>query len=70
GTIRGVNEVKPIETPDHFLDWLQCMRSGKTTRAPIEAGYQHSVACLMAVQSYNTGRRTTYDHARRAIVPA
>ncbi|MBM3888751.1 MAG: Gfo/Idh/MocA family oxidoreductase, partial [Verrucomicrobia bacterium] len=70
GTIRGVNEVKPIETPDHFLDWLQCMRSGKTTCAPIEAGYQHSIACLMAVQSYNTGRRTTYNHAKRAILPA
>jgi hypothetical protein len=46
------------------------MRSGKTTRAPIEAGYQHSIACLMAVQSYNTGRRTTYNHAKRAILPA
>ncbi|MCX7824533.1 MAG: Gfo/Idh/MocA family oxidoreductase [Verrucomicrobiae bacterium] len=67
GKIRGVNEVQPIETPDHFLDWLQCMRSGKTTRAPIEAGYQHSVACLMAVESYNTGRRTTYDAVARAI---
>ena len=70
GTIRGVNEVKPIEGPDHFQDWLQCMRTGKTTRAPIEAGYQHSIACLMAVQSYHTGRRTTYNHAKRAILLA
>lgn len=70
GGIRGVNDVKPIETPDHFLDWLQCMRSGKATRAPIEAGYLHSVAGLMAVESYNTGRRTTYDHEHRAIRPA
>ena len=55
GNIRGVNEVKPIETPDHFLDWLQCMRSGQPTRAPIEAGYQHAVACLMAVESFQNG---------------
>jgi len=67
GTIRGVNDVKPIETPDHFQDWLQCMRSGKPTRAPIEAGYLHSVAGLMAVESYNTGHRTTYDHKSRSI---
>ena len=67
GGIRGVKDVKPIETPDHFLDWLQCMRTGKPTRAPIEAGYQHSVACLMAVESYNTGRRTTYDPKTRTI---
>jgi predicted dehydrogenase len=68
GKIRGVNEVKPVETPDHFQDWLQCMRTGKTTRAPIEAGYQHSVACIMAVESFTTGRRTRYDAAKRAIV--
>jgi len=67
GQIRGVNEVQPIETPDHFQDWLQCMRTGKATRAPIEAGYQHSIVCLMAVESFKTGRRTTYDHKRRAI---
>jgi predicted dehydrogenase len=67
GSIRGVNQVKAIETPDHFLDWLQCMRTGKTTRAPIESGYEHSVTCLMAVESFNSGRRTTYDHETRTI---
>jgi predicted dehydrogenase len=67
GKIRGVQEVKAIETPDHFLNWLQCLRTGKPTRAPLEAGYQHSVACLMAVESYHSGRRTTYDHATRTI---
>jgi predicted dehydrogenase len=67
GGIRGVNEVKPVETPDHFQNWLQCMRTGKKTRAPIEAGYQHSIACLMAVESYKYGRRTTYNHATRTI---
>ena len=65
--VRGVVEVEAIETPDHFLDWLQCLRSGQTTRAPLEAGYQHSVACLMAVEAYHSGRRTTYDHATRTI---
>ncbi|MCX6908822.1 MAG: hypothetical protein NTY01_12365 [Verrucomicrobia bacterium] len=67
GTIRGVNDVKPIETPDHFQDWLQCMRTGKPTRAPIEAGYLHSVTCLMAVESFKFGRRTTYDPKTRTI---
>jgi predicted dehydrogenase len=70
GGIRGITPVKPIETPDHFLDWLQCLRSGKTTRAPIEAGYVHSVVCLMAVESFKFGRRTTYNHDKRAILKA
>jgi predicted dehydrogenase len=67
GGIRGIQEVEPIETPDHYLDWLQCLRTGKSTRAPLEAGYQHSVACLMAVESFHSGRRTSYDHATRTI---
>jgi hypothetical protein len=65
GKIRGVNKVTPIETPDHFLDWIQCMRSGKPTRAPIEAGYQHSVATLMAVTAFETGRKTSYNPKKR-----
>ena len=67
GAIRGVNDVKAIDTPDHFLDWLQCLRSGKPTRAPIEAGYLHSVVGLMAVESYRNGYRTTYDPQTRTI---
>lgn len=67
GTIRGVKPVEPVETPDHFLDWLQCLRNGKATRAPIESGYLHSVVCLMAVESFHSGRRTTYDAKKRAI---
>jgi predicted dehydrogenase len=67
GGIRGTNDIKPIETPDHFLDWLQCLRTGKPTRAPLEAGYQHSVASIMAAMSYTIGRKTTYDHQHRAI---
>ena len=67
GSIRGSNEVKPVEGPDHYQDWLRCLRTGKPTRAPIEAGYLHSVTCLMAVESFRTGRRTTYDPKVRAI---
>ena len=67
GQIRGTKPVDPIETPDHFLDWLQCMRSGKPTRAPIEAGYQHAIAGLMAVEAFKTGQRTVYDAAAREI---
>jgi len=70
GSIRGTVKVEPVEGPDHFLDWLQCMRDGGTPRASIDAGYQHSVTSLMAVMSYETGRRITYDPATRKLVPA
>jgi len=62
-----MNKVKPVECPDHWLNWLQCLRSGNTPAAPINAGYQHAVACIMAVQSYDSGHRTVYDHQKREI---
>jgi predicted dehydrogenase len=59
--------VPPVETPDHFLDWLQCLRSRQTCNAPIEAGYQHCVPALMAMRAFDTGRRQVYDAERREI---
>jgi len=67
GVIRGTKPVEPVEHPDHFLDWLQCLRTRKTPNASIDAGYQHAVACLMAVRSYDTGTRQIYDAAKREI---
>jgi predicted dehydrogenase len=67
GTIRGEQPVPAIDRPDHFLDWLQCLRTGRKPHAPIEAGFQHAVACIMAMRSYETGRRADYDPATRSI---
>ena len=70
GAIRGNNEVKPVDHPDHFLDWLQCMRSGNTPNASIDAGYQHAVAVVMAMTSYETGRKAVYDPIKRTLTTA
>jgi len=70
GPIRGDNQVKPVESPDHFLNWLQCLRTGRQPNAPLEAGFQHSVAIIMAMLSYETGRKTMYDPEKRRITTA
>jgi len=67
GNIRGKVPVKDVARPDHFLDWLQCLRSRQAPNASIDAGYQHGVAGLMAVQSFETGQRMVYDAAKREI---
>lgn len=59
--------VEPIDTPDHFLDWLRCLRTRRACNAPIEAGYQHAVAVIMAMRAFDTGRRQIYDHSKREI---
>jgi predicted dehydrogenase len=58
---REEKPVPPVETPDHFLNWLQCLRSRKACNAPIEAGYNHCVPALMAMRAFDTGRRQIYD---------
>jgi hypothetical protein len=67
GKIRGKIPVKKVETPDHFLNWLQCLRSRQAPNASIDAGYQHAVACLMAVKAFDTGKRQVYDVEKREI---
>jgi hypothetical protein len=43
------------------------MRDGKTPNASLDAGYQHSVASIMATMSYETGRRARFDKVKRTI---
>jgi len=69
GAIRGENPVEPVPRPDHFLDWLQCIHSRKRCNADIDAGYQHAVACIMAMKALDTGRRQVYDRQAREIRP-
>jgi predicted dehydrogenase len=70
GKIRGKVDVPLVPRPDHFLNWLQCMRTGETPHASIDAGYQHAVAVLLAVTSYDTGRKAIYDAKQRKITTA
>lgn len=59
--------VEPVECPDHYLDWLECLRTRKTTNAPIEAGYYHCVPVLMGTRAMDTGRRQIFDPEKREI---
>ena len=69
GPIRGKNPVEEVQRPDHFLDWLQCMRNRNTPNASIDAGYQHGVAVIMAMQAFDAGTRMVYDSEKREIHP-
>ena len=68
GAIRGKQPVVEVPLPDHFLDWLQCMRTRKQCIAPIEAGFQHTVATMMAVQASDTGKRVIYEPKKRLFL--
>lgn len=55
-------------TSAHMRNWLECLRSRKQPNAPIEAGYQHSIACIMANAAYRTGQRVTFDEKKQDVM--
>lgn len=56
-------------TLHHMANWLDCVRrrAPQDLYAPIEAGYGHSVACIMSVDSLWSGRRMRFDPATAEI---
>ncbi|WP_257670195.1 Gfo/Idh/MocA family protein [Parapedobacter tibetensis] len=55
-------------TSAHMRNWMECVRSRKTPHAPIEAGYNHSIACIMANAAYRTGQRATFDPITKQVL--
>ncbi len=55
-------------TFNHVKNWMECVRSRKQPNAPIEAGYQHSIANIMANAAYRTGKKVTFDEKRQEVM--
>ncbi|MFN8357099.1 MAG: Gfo/Idh/MocA family oxidoreductase [Spirosomataceae bacterium] len=55
-------------TFNHIKNWMECVRSRKTPNAPIEAGYQHSIATIMSNAAYRTGLRVTFDEKTQEVM--
>jgi predicted dehydrogenase len=70
----AVREDGPIAekpgVPHHMANWFAAIRERNpaAVTAPVEAGYGQSIASMMAIQSYWSGRRTTFDAAKQEIV--
>jgi predicted dehydrogenase len=57
-----------VLTYNHVRNWMECIRSRRPPNAPVEAGYQHSIANIMAFAAYRTGQRVTFDARRQDIM--
>jgi hypothetical protein len=55
-------------TSTHVRNWMECVRSRKQPNAPVEAGYQHSIAVIMANAAARTGLKVTFDEARQEVM--
>ncbi len=55
-------------TANHIKNWMDCVRSRKQPNAPIEAGYQHSIATIMSNAAYRTGLKVTFDEKKQEVL--
>jgi predicted dehydrogenase len=55
-------------TVANVRNWLECVRSRKTTNANIDAGYSHSVALCMTIAAIQTGQRIMFDDAKQQVI--
>jgi len=64
-SLPGGNGLPPMGIDDltlgHMANWFECMRSRQQPHAPVEAGFAHSVACMMAAESYWAGKKIFWD---------
>ena len=72
GSNSGENKLPPMGIDDlsleHMANWFECMRSRQQPHATVHDGFAHSVACMMAAQSYVSGRKMYWDAASETIV--
>jgi predicted dehydrogenase len=71
-SLPGETKLPPMGIDDlsteHMANWFECMRSRQQPHAAVHAGFAHSVACMMAAQSYFSGKKTYWDAASETIV--
>ena len=52
----------------HMRNWMDCVRNRKTPNASVEAGYNHSIANIMARTAMETGKRVTFDDVKQEVL--
>jgi predicted dehydrogenase len=55
-------------TTEHMANWFECMRSRQQPHCTVENGFAHSVACMMATQSYWSGKKVYWDAKSETMV--
>lgn len=68
GNVAPEIAVEPVQAESHMENFLRCVRSRKTPRADIQAGFSHAVAGTMSAEALRSGRRVTFDAERLELV--
>jgi predicted dehydrogenase len=55
-------------TSAHMLNWMECVRNRKQPNAPVEAGYEHSIAGIMTTAAIRTGQKATFNESNQEVM--
>lgn len=66
--VASANTGVDMLTSNHMLNWMECVRSRKETNAPVEAGYTHSIACIMTNAAARTGMKATFNENTQEVM--
>ncbi len=64
----GANTGSDPMTSAHMRNWMECLRSRKTPRADVTAGYNHSIAVIMTTAALHTGKKVCFDEAKQEVM--
>ena len=52
---------------EHLMNWLNAMRARTEPNATVDHGFSHAIVCIMAAQSYWSGKKLYWDNAKEEI---
>ena len=55
-------------TSAHMRNWMECIRSRQQPNAPVEAGYNHSIATIMTNAAVRTGSKATFNAKSQQVM--
>lgn len=55
-------------TSAHVRNWMECVRSRQQPHAPVEAGYNHSIANIMTTAASRTGQKAFFDEKTQEVM--
>lgn len=55
-------------TSAHMRNWMECVRSRKEPNAPVDAGYNHSIATIMTNAAVRTGGKAVFDQSKQEVL--
>ena len=67
-TVTSANTGVDSMNSRHMRNWMECLHSRQQPNASILAGYQHSIASIMANAAVRSGERVTFDEERQEVL--